>query len=179
MTNPCKVHFFLFPDEDSGQLDVACTMQSNVNVSTPVPLKICQPWMQMHTNFFIRSNVYHVVIVALTICCQPTSLFLTTSQADGVATIPPLVSNGLESMFGRACGNIRNLRDLPPKTCPGRLDQVCSHAALSPTLTSLHTPQNDTQVKWDMSERRQNQEDCMPGWRTAYAGGNHHLTVGL
>src|SRR4051812_24727862 len=114
MTDLVNYTFFCFPMRIL--INVACntdTMQSNKRQRPrpPMPLKIC-PGLNAHRHHFtIRSNAFGIVIISLAICCQPTSLFLTTSQAGGIA----MGSNGVESTLGRLCENVRNLRDLQPK----------------------------------------------------------------
>jgi len=39
--------------------------------------------------FSIRSNAFRILTIEPAICCQPASLFLTTSQAGGIAMIFP------------------------------------------------------------------------------------------
>lgn len=114
-----KYAFSYFPTRIP--IDVACntdTMHSNTNVPTPNALENMSALDANVHDFSIRSNVCRIVIVPLAICCQPTSLFLTTSQAEGIPMIPPLVSNGLESTFGHLYRNTRNLRGPSAEMCP-------------------------------------------------------------
>jgi hypothetical protein len=70
--------------------------------------------------FPIRSNAFRIFVIAPAIYCQPTSLFLTTSQAGGIAMISPWLAMTSNSRLTTS-GNARNLRDLQPKRVPDNM----------------------------------------------------------
>ena len=102
-------------------IDVACkpdTMQQNTNVPAPNAFENMSALNANAHPFSIRSNAFRIFVIAPPVCCQPTSLFSTASQAGGIAVIPPPVSNDLEFTLDHLCRNVRNLRDLQPKRVP-------------------------------------------------------------
>ena len=99
---------------------IPCSLTS-ANVPTPNAFENMSALNANARPFSIRSNAFRILVIAPAVCCQPTSLFLTTSQAGGIAMIPPLVSNDLEFTLDHLCGIARNLRDLQPKRVPNNM----------------------------------------------------------